>query len=174
MECITILNSVTISNMNWDVIDDPMTELTSTNEYTMITSQIAVGSLYSSYDAFDIVVNMAYRYDGNGFMKHQLTHTRDKNKTVIRIGLHDTPTEPLDMILPIIVPILLIALQEGKRLLIHCQAGMSRSASVAIAVLAIHESMTFIETLDFIKSKRPIIQPNPSFLRMVEKYIKSV
>ena len=174
MECIIILNSVTISNMNWDIIDDPMTELTSTNEYTMITSQIAVGSLYSSYEMFDVIVNMAYRYDGDGFVKHQLTQTRERNKTVIRIGLHDTPTEPLDVILPIIVPILLIALQEGKRILIHCQAGMSRSASVAISLLAIHESMTFTEALDYVKSKRPIVQPNPSFLRMVREYIKIV
>lgn len=150
--------------MNWDIIDDPMTEL------TMITSQISVGSLYSSYEMFDVIVNMAYRYDGDGFVKHQLTQTRERNKSVIRIGLHDTLTEPLDMILPI----LLIALQDEKRILIHCQAGMSRSASVAIALLAIYESITFTDALDYVKSKRPIVQPNPSFLRMVEEYLKTV
>jgi hypothetical protein len=55
-------------HIQWDTIDTPI-------QFDMITDTIAVGSLYSSYDSFQLIVNMAYRYDGDGFTKHNITHS---------------------------------------------------------------------------------------------------
>ncbi|GCC26743.1 dual specificity protein phosphatase 10 [Chiloscyllium punctatum] len=54
--------------------------------------------------------------------------------------------------------------QCGKGLLIHCQAGVSRSATVVIAYLMKHTRMTMTDAYKFVKGKRPIISPNLNFM----------
>uniref|UniRef100_A0A8C9FS32 protein-tyrosine-phosphatase n=1 Tax=Pavo cristatus TaxID=9049 RepID=A0A8C9FS32_PAVCR len=57
-----------------------------------------------------------------------------------------------------------IAHQCGKGLLIHCQAGVSRSATIVIAYLMKHTRMTMTDAYKFVKGKRPIISPNLNFM----------
>ncbi len=149
------------------MIDEPPTQ------FDMITDTIAVGSLYSSYDSFQLIVNLAYRYDGDGFVKHNITRYTEHGKQIIRVGIHDTPNEPLDVILPQLIPMLEIYVQEHPthRILIHCQAGMSRSASVAIALLARLYNISFHDAFALAQQKRSIIQPNEGFITMLEDYI---
>jgi protein-tyrosine phosphatase len=157
-----------MSTISFDMIDDPLP-----SQFDMITDTIAVGSLYSKYDSFDLIVNMAYRYDGDGFKKHMVTFATEQGKEIIRVGIHDTPTEPLDIILPQLIPMLETYVHDHPthRILIHCQAGMSRSASVAIALIAKQYALSFHTALTIAKQKRPIIQPNEGFIKMLEKYI---
>ena len=159
--------------MEWDMIDDTLTEPIDPRKthYTMITGQIAVGSLYSPYDDFDVIVNMAFRYEGDGFTRHHITTTTESGKTIYRIGIHDTPLEPLDRILPPLIPVLHQALHDHKRILIHCQAGMSRSASVAVALLAISQNLSFTEALSYVVLKRPIVKPNDGFMVMTREFL---
>nr|XP_032803566.1 dual specificity protein phosphatase 10 [Petromyzon marinus] len=56
------------------------------------------------------------------------------------------------------------AYQSGKGLLIHCQAGVSRSATIVIAYLMKHTRMTMTDAYKFVKGKRPIISPNLNFM----------
>jgi protein-tyrosine phosphatase len=116
---------------------------------------------------------MAYRYDGDGFVKHTITHSIENGKNIIRVGIHDTPSEPLDIILPQLIPMLEIYIQEHPthRILIHCQVGMSRSASVAIALLARFYSISFDEAFALVKQKRSIVQPNQGFMKMLQNFI---
>ncbi|KAK2846020.1 hypothetical protein Q7C36_010874 [Tachysurus vachellii] len=54
--------------------------------------------------------------------------------------------------------------QAGKGLLIHCQAGVSRSATIVIAYLMKHTWMTMTDAYKFVKMRRPIISPNLTFM----------
>jgi protein-tyrosine phosphatase len=54
------------------------------------------------------------------------------------------------------------ALKKGN-VLVHCFAGISRSATVVIAFLMKYKKMNFEEAFEFTKQKREIINPNFGF-----------
>ncbi len=59
---------------------------------------------------------------------------------------------------------------KEKKVLIHCQAGRSRSATILAAYIIKTFGMDVKRTLDLLTSKRDIIQPNDSFLTQLQKY----
>ncbi|XP_054719903.1 dual specificity protein phosphatase 10-like [Uloborus diversus] len=56
------------------------------------------------------------------------------------------------------------ARQRNSAVLVHCQAGISRSATIAIGYLMYHTNMSSMEAYQMVKSKRPIISPNLHFM----------
>jgi dual specificity phosphatase 12 len=55
-------------------------------------------------------------------------------------------------------------LTEGHRVLVHCRAGISRSATLVAAHLMIEQRLTVLQALGRIKEKRCDIYPNKGFL----------
>lgn len=55
-------------------------------------------------------------------------------------------------------------------ILVHCHKGISRSASFVIGYLMRKNEMTFEEALTHVRSVRPMIQPNDSFLEQLRRY----
>jgi hypothetical protein len=62
------------------------------------------------------------------------------------------------------------ALQEGGRVFVHCQSGISRSATVVLCYLVRYHCMDFEQAYVSLKAKRPIIKPNPAFKQIVVQY----
>lgn len=52
----------------------------------------------------------------------------------------------------------------GTGVLVHCQAGISRSPTIAVAYLMKHYLMAMAEAYKFVKTKRSIISPNLNFM----------
>ncbi|XP_038660426.1 dual specificity protein phosphatase 4 [Scyliorhinus canicula] len=50
------------------------------------------------------------------------------------------------------------------RILVHCQAGISRSATICLAYLMMTKRVRLEEAFDFVKQRRSIISPNFSFM----------
>lgn len=59
---------------------------------------------------------------------------------------------------------------KGGACLIHCQAGMSRSATITIAWVMKSYRLRFNDAHDFVRERRPIILPNPGFVEQLQKW----
>jgi len=61
-----------------------------------------------------------------------------------------------------------LSLEEGitqnRGVLIHCLAGVSRSVTVTIAYLISALNMTLNEAYDFVKQRKPSVNPNLNFM----------
>jgi hypothetical protein len=64
--------------------------------------------------------------------------------------------------------------RAGNITFIHCMAGMNRSGMVVTAYLMFKHNWSRDQALDFVQSKRPQIQPNPSLLRLLSEWEKEL
>lgn len=62
-----------------------------------------------------------------------------------------------------------VELRQG-RTLVHCRAGISRSATVCLAFLMKYHSMSLLEAHSWAKACRPIIRPNMGFWAQLIQY----
>ncbi|KAJ7666010.1 hypothetical protein DFH06DRAFT_1268219 [Mycena polygramma] len=97
------------------------------------------------------------------------------SETFIRhqILLDDTQEE--DVLVHFIPAITFIQaeLDKGRGVLVHCQAGMSRSVTIVAAYLMYTQNIDPQAALDIIRQARPNIDPNPGFLLQLEIFHKA-
>lgn len=66
-------------------------------------------------------------------------------------------------------------LNSGGTLLVHCKAGVSRSTTVLCAYIMKKKNYSFKRAIQFIKNKRPCVDPNIGFTRQLrEFYMKEI
>ncbi|XP_013880893.1 dual specificity protein phosphatase 19 [Austrofundulus limnaeus] len=62
------------------------------------------------------------------------------------------------------------AREKDGVVLVHCNAGVSRSSSVVIGYLMLREGLTFDDAYSQVKQARPSIRPNPGFYEQLQHY----
>lgn len=60
--------------------------------------------------------------------------------------------------------------REGRRVYVHCTQGVSRSGLVVVAYLMADRHCTVDEALTYVRSKRPVVHPNPAFRTLLEAW----
>ncbi|KAJ7118631.1 hypothetical protein C8R43DRAFT_1035569 [Mycena crocata] len=97
------------------------------------------------------------------------------NETFIRHQILLDDTEEADVLVHFIPAITFIQaeLDKGRGVLVHCQAGMSRSVTIVAAYLMYTEHIDPQSALDIIRKARPNIEPNPGFLLQLEIFHKA-
>lgn len=91
------------------------------------------------------------------------------NLTYHAVPCLDLPETHLDEFVGTSIDIIKSVRQHCGRILVHCNAGVSRSATVCIAYLMRIETLTFAEAYDLVKLKRPCAQPNAGFMRQLKQ-----
>ncbi|XP_031804787.1 dual specificity protein phosphatase 18 isoform X2 [Sminthopsis crassicaudata] len=88
----------------------------------------------------------------------------------VQVPVADTPLSRLyDFFDPIADKIHTVEMQQGRTLL-HCAAGVSRSAALCLAYLMKYHSMSLLDAHTWTKSCRPIIRPNNGFWEQLIHY----
>lgn len=88
-------------------------------------------------------------------------------KNYAYIPMADSPTQDLLSNLPDALSFISFELEQGHTVLVHCYAGVSRSASVVIAYLMMARGMSLDQAYAHVKARRPIIHPNPGFMQQL-------
>jgi atypical dual specificity phosphatase len=66
------------------------------------------------------------------------------------------------------------AIADNGRVLVHCNAGISRSSSIVLAyLLAIHR-MKYEDAYELLKRARSIIRPNEGFVKQLKEYAAEI
>jgi protein-tyrosine phosphatase len=149
-------------------------ELDEGHSYDWITDRIAIGDKSSSYKVFNVVVNL--NFPNNCVEYHSIGTVKDGDLTIYAIGMKDEEFESdmLSHVMNQLVPLLnqVFLEQPESRFLFHCRAGISRSVSMALALMmeTTHESLQ--DALDQIQTIRPIAHPNLGFMNaLMERYV---
>ena len=133
--------------------------------YDMVTDHVAIGSYRASYHSFDLVINLDY--PTNGVSQGEVSYVLENHRHVIRCGYNDNHEMTREQLQELVTRIDTIAQDTPMRILFHCYAGISRSATVAIAYLSQREHKTTRDTYNIIQPKRPRIQPNSHFMTLL-------
>jgi hypothetical protein len=85
----------------------------------------------------------------------------------IKIYDHERESKNLRRQLDRILQFIDDALVEGGRVLLHCQSGVSRSVTVAIAYLIRFRSLAYDAAYAQVRTARPIARPIPAFRQLL-------
>ncbi|SCZ89278.1 BZ3500_MvSof-1268-A1-R1_Chr9g10353 [Microbotryum saponariae] len=83
----------------------------------------------------------------------------------LRLRARDKSSERLGPYFDQVAEFVIKAQHARGRVLVHCQEGISRSATLVLAVMIINERQTLDQAFDALRIARPVIEPSPNFLR---------
>lgn len=89
---------------------------------------------------------------------------------VIRISIDDSEHENINPWLEPTYQFIHSHQKSKKKVLVHCHAGISRSATVVLYYLMKTFKVPLSTAFGYLRSRRSIINPNPGFIRTLSKY----
>jgi len=94
-------------------------------------------------------------------------HHRHPGVDYLVIGAEDTSDYPLDQHFSECLKFIQGAVRTGGKVLVHCHAGVSRSASIVLLHLMVNSGLSFDESLAHLRKVRPVASPNFGFLLLL-------
>ncbi|XP_008280501.1 dual specificity protein phosphatase 18-like [Stegastes partitus] len=88
----------------------------------------------------------------------------------IHIPVPDSPLSPLRDHFDEVADKIQTTAERGGRTLVHCRAGVSRSAALCMAYLVKHRGVSLLEAHSWVKSCRPVVRPNHGFWKQLVQY----
>lgn len=104
----------------------------------------------------------------------KLTPMFPEEFTYLNIALLDAMDANLLEVLPRAISFINTAREAGGKVLVHCFAGRSRSASVCIAYLMQTSRVSLLEALHFVRQRRGAVMPNTGFMQQLKTFERSL
>ncbi|KAJ7148557.1 protein-tyrosine phosphatase-like protein [Mycena crocata] len=134
----------------------------------------ATGALYLG--------SMAAAHDRDLLREHRVNHlvqvlevpwqpqSDDAEFSYHRIDIEDRSSAALSGHLAEACDYIRTSLKNGDNVLVHCQQGVSRSASIVIAYLIRDRAMTYDSAFELVKRRRQCIKPNSGFVKALREW----
>lgn len=152
--------------------------------YHYITDRVAIGNSSTSYDLFDIIVNMDCPNNGLEHGRLVYEYCEKDRKHIIKCGIQDCSQDEYEPFAKHVFDEITRAIQrlsnkrnrekdrkkypEYPRILFHCYAGISRSVAAATWYLSKTTNLSTCSVFNMIKEKRKVANPNPCFRKILE------
>jgi len=120
----------------------------------------------------DLLLDMGIKYILN--VASEATPYHPKDFEYLHLKLEDTTEQPIRIYFQQAFPFINRALERGHGVLVHCLMGISRSATMVIGYIMTSQKMSYKDSHQFVVDRRPIIWPNPGFVRQLEEYEKEL
>ncbi|XP_024051132.1 dual specificity protein phosphatase 14 [Terrapene carolina triunguis] len=88
----------------------------------------------------------------------------------VKVPLADVPNAPISLYFDSVADKIQSVTRKHGATLVHCAAGVSRSATLCIAYLMKYHKVSLFEAYNWVKSRRPVIRPNVGFWRQLIDY----
>jgi len=148
--------------------------ITEEENTSMILPHLFVGGYCGFQDDIYSLASHGIQYVVNCSGKRRTPSTYPESFKFFEVEIDDCPSFDLSDSISTIIPIIQDAKVAGKKCLIYCNIGMSRSVSLALAYLVLSEGMSLIEAMELVKKKRRIASPNPGFMMQLIALEKTV
>lgn len=144
--------------------------------------------LFTTDDINDTWINDFIKISGCCFLKETLKNkdihyilnvseiptVKDEDLIYLDIPMKDNRTENLLNHLPKAFEFIDKVLLNNEKILVHCQAGISRSVSIVMAWIIWNEKKTVEDTYEIIKLHRPQASPNLNFWIQLQKFYTTI
>jgi protein-tyrosine phosphatase len=138
-----------------------------------ITDNIFLGGLFNSQKTIELKNIISYNnissiitiWDRGELDINFLNISRNN---YLYIPIKDNENERIDIYLKGTYEFIKSKINENKNILIHCYAGISRSASIVINYFIMDKHITFNEAFNMVYYKRRCIYPNESFINQIK------
>ncbi|XP_069082678.1 dual specificity protein phosphatase 14 [Pleurodeles waltl] len=88
----------------------------------------------------------------------------------VKAPLADMPHAPISLYFDSVADKIHSIARKHGATLVHCAAGVSRSASLCIAYLMKYHKVTLVQAYNWVKARRPVIRPNVGFWKQLIDY----
>lgn len=156
-------------NISWSVFDDPVWHQPS----EIIPGLLYLGDWKSHYNVRSFLPECRHIVNVTNEVPNFFLHSDSgPDITYMRCPLNDTPDQNIYRFFDISHDFIENAIRNNSPVLVHCFAGMSRSATIVCAFLIRYYSLDAETALQLVRSKRAVVRPNPSFRKQLEIYHK--
>lgn len=91
------------------------------------------------------------------------------NISYLRVPVDDTNNQNIEQYFDETYNFIENCIKDNKNVLVHCHAGISRSSTILIAYFMRKNNWDLQKALDFLRSKRSIVNPNSDFIKALNK-----
>jgi protein-tyrosine phosphatase len=147
--------------------------------FSQITDNIFIGNVYSvigdyrtrESDVLDILnIDLVISALTEDEYDHYMLEKKDvEDKEWHRFVIEDDEDEPISKIFATTYKIINDAVNQNKKIFVHCAAGMSRSTTIVIAYLILKNRWSYSEAYKFVKDKRSCTSPNAGFVKQLKE-----
>ncbi|XP_054857457.1 dual specificity protein phosphatase 14 [Eublepharis macularius] len=88
----------------------------------------------------------------------------------VKVPVADMPSAPISLYFDSVADKIQSVARKHGVTLVHCAAGVSRSATLCIVYLMKYQNVSLYEAYNWVKSRRPVIHPNVGFWRQLIDY----